>query len=101
MTGPLQGVKVFDMTVADVGSNASMTLALLGANVIKFEVPKATFGNDQPPPQNGVGVIWMVGHLMKRSAVLNFKDPHHWEVARTLANEADIFVNNMRVGVAD
>lgn len=101
MPGPLHGIKVFDMTVADVGSNASMTLALLGANVIKFEVPKATFGNDQPPPQNGVGVIWMVGHLLKRSAVLNFKDPRHRDAALSLAYEADLFVNNMRVGVAD
>lgn len=101
MPGPLHNVKVFDMTIAGVGPNASMMLAVLGANVIRFEVPGPDIGKAPPPLQHGLGVVWMTNQLGKRDAVLNFRDPRHKEVGEKLVAEADVFVNNMRPGVAE
>lgn len=101
MAGPLQNVKVFDMTIAGVGPNASMMLATLGADVIKFEVPGPDVGRTPPPLQHGLGVVWMTNQFGKRDAVLNFRDPRHKEVGDKLVAEADVFVNNMRPGVAE
>lgn len=101
MAGPLDGVKVFDMTIAGVGPNASMMLATLGANVIKFEVPGPNPGTTPLPAQNGLSTTWATNHLGKRNAILDFRNPQHQAAGQKLVAEADVFVNNMRPGVAE
>lgn len=101
MAAPLEGVKVFDMTIAGVGPNASMMLGVLGANVIKFEVPGPDVAQNPLPRQHGVSTTWMTNHFNKRDAILDFRNPEHQAAGQALVAEADVFVNNMRPGVAD
>ncbi len=75
MTGPLDGVRVFDMTIAGVGPNASMMLATLGANVVKFEVPGPNPGATPLPTQNGLSTTWATNYLGKRNAILDLRNP--------------------------
>ena len=51
MGGPLQGIRVFDMTHAGVGPWGTMILAAMGANVIKIEIPLAAITYPQHEAQ--------------------------------------------------
>ena len=68
MSGPLDGIKVFDLTVVGVGPFATMLLANMGANVVKVEQgpmwPPAYQGS--PPYYNGLSVVYMTCHNGKR-----------------------------------
>lgn len=100
MAGPIDGVRVFDLTVAGVGPFATMILATLGANVVKVEPelqwPPARQGGT--PSYHGLSVVYMNCHLGKRGINLDLKSAAGKEVARTLLRDADVFVENMSYG---
>src|SRR5438132_1304170 len=100
MTGPLEGVRVFDLTVIGVGPMATAIMALMGANVVTVEQgpmwPPAYQGS--PPTTRGLTAVYMICHLAKRGIYLNLKDPEGLEHARRLVKDADLFVENMSYG---
>ena len=78
MSGPLQGLKVFDLTYGGVGPWGTMLLATMGANVIKMEDPKLTsqrpFQRQGSGPQyQGLSVIYMACNLGKRCIHIDFR----------------------------
>ena len=91
---PLAHLKIVDMTVNVPGPFCSMTLADLGANVVKVEPP----GGD--PLRHSLG-MWASLNRGKRSMVLDLKSAGGREVLRTLAAEADVVLEGWRPGVAD
>jgi formyl-CoA transferase len=76
--------------------------AEFGAEVIKVEDPK---GGD--PIRNwrylheGTSLWWYVQARNKKSIALNLKDPRAQEIARTLALDADVVIENYRPGVLE
>lgn len=100
MSGPLEGVRVFDLTVIGVGPMATAIMALMGANVVTIEQgpmwPPAYQGS--PPTTRGLTAVYMICHLAKRGIFLNLKDPKDLEKARRLVKDADLFVENMSYG---
>ena len=99
MAGPLQGVKVFDLTVVGVGPFATMILASMGANVVKVEPPAWPPARQGSPPfYKGLSIVYMGCQLGKRSVFLDLKKPEGMEAARQLLEEADVFAENMRYG---
>ena len=100
MAGPLQGVNLFDLTVGGVGPWASMIMANMGANVIKIENagdPRHGGG----PTYQGLSVVYMHCHLGKKGIYLNLKTPEGQEVAQRLVKDADVFMDNMKLGTVD
>jgi len=99
---PLEGLKVLDFSRLFAGPYATMTLADLGAEVIKVESPAGDearyFG---PPFLSGEGMNFMALNRDKRSISLDLKHPEAVDVARRLAREADVVVENFRPGVAE
>jgi formyl-CoA transferase/CoA:oxalate CoA-transferase len=99
---PLAGIKILDFSRLFAGPYATMTLADLGADVVKVESPG---GDDArhfgPPFLGGEGMNFMALNRHKRSITLDMKKPEAVEVARRLAAEADVVVENFRPGVAD
>ncbi|MBS1676539.1 MAG: CoA transferase [Actinobacteria bacterium] len=98
--GPLAGIKVLDFSRLFAGPLASMTLADLGADVIKVE----SAGGDEarhfgPPFLGGEGMNYMALGRGKRSVVLDLKDEGDREKAQRLAADADVVIENFRPGV--
>lgn len=100
--GPLAGIKVLELGTLIAGPFCSRMLAEFGAEVIKVESPD---GGD-PIRQwrvlkDGNSLWWSVQSRNKKSITLNMKDPRAQEIARQLALDADIIIENYRPGVLE
>lgn len=100
--GPLAGIKVLELGTLIAGPFCARMLAEFGAEVIKVESPD---GGD-PIRQwrvlkDGNSLWWSVQSRNKRSITLNMKDERGQEIARRLALDADIVIENYRPGVLE
>ncbi|HEX5369252.1 MAG TPA: CoA transferase [Dehalococcoidia bacterium] len=103
MRGPLEGIRVFDLTLIMVGPWTTMNLGALGADVIHVERPniaRASLGG-VPPYINGTSVGFITWNMNKRQMFLDLKSEADLEVAYQLLATCDVFVDNMRPGVVD
>ncbi|MEL6346930.1 MAG: CoA transferase [Myxococcota bacterium] len=103
MSAPLHGVRVLDFSRVLSGPFASMTLADLGADVVKVEHPDLpdetrTFG---PPFVDGVSAYYLSTNRGKRAVAFNLKDPDDQKRAVRLALAADVILENFRPGVME
>lgn len=101
---PLEGLLVADFSRILAGPLATMTLADLGARVIKVERPGS--GDDTrswgPPfSEAGAATYFESVNRNKESIALDLSDPSDREVARALARRADVVVENFKVGGMD
>ena len=71
MGGPLQGVRVFDITHAAVGPWAMMILAAMGANVVKIENPEGDLIRQMKPRYRDLSAIYMHCNLSKKGIHLH------------------------------
>ena len=101
-TGPLKGLRVFDLTRVLAGPTCVQMLADLGADVIKIEKPGS--GDDTrgfaPPHSPGTQEsAYFVGvNRNKRSVTLDIAKPEGQQLARSLIAQSDILVENFKVG---
>jgi crotonobetainyl-CoA:carnitine CoA-transferase CaiB-like acyl-CoA transferase len=101
-TGPLKGLRVFDLTRVLAGPTCAQMLGDLGADVIKIEKPGA--GDDTrgfaPPFMPGTREsAYFVGvNRNKRSVTLDIATPEGQELALALIADCDILVENFKVG---
>jgi len=101
-TGPLTGLKVFDLTRVLAGPTCAQMLADLGADVIKIEKPGA--GDDTrgfaPPfmPGTRESAYFTGVNRNKRSVTLDIAQPEGLAIARRLVADCDILVENFKVG---
>jgi formyl-CoA transferase len=101
---PLQGIKVLDLSRVLAGPWCTQLLADLGAEVIKIERPGA--GDDTRhwgPPWHGEGEHRVAAYFLscnrgKQSAAIDFAQPEGAALVRQLAAEADVVVENFKVG---
>jgi crotonobetainyl-CoA:carnitine CoA-transferase CaiB-like acyl-CoA transferase len=100
---PLEGVRVIDFTRLLAGPYATMTLAELGADVIKVEQPG--IGDETrhwgPPFVHGASAYFHAINRGKRSIALDLADPADRDTAHALIATADVVVESFRPGVAD
>src|SRR4051812_40779670 len=101
MTGVLDGVRVFDLTLAAVGPWASKLLGQLGADVIHVEGPKPELAHHIPPRINGTGVLYLSANYNKRNIVLDLKDDADRVKAFRILEHCDVFIQNMRPGAVE
>jgi len=100
--GPLAGIKVLELGTLIAGPFCARMLGEFGAEVIKIESPQ---GGD-PIRQwrvlkDGNSLWWSVQSRNKKSITLNMKDSRAQEIARRLALDADIVIENYRPGVLE
>jgi len=101
MPGILEGIRVFDLTIAAVGPWASKLLGELGADVIKVEAPEGELSHVIPPPIKGTAVLYISANFNKRNIVLDLKNEGDRAIALKLIEKSDIFVQNMRPGAVE
>ena len=96
-TGPLQDVRILDLTQALAGPFCTMLLADLGADVIKMEGPAGDTTRGLPPViTEGRGGMFLNINRGKRSLALDLKLPAARDVVLRLSRDADIFIHSMR-----
>ena len=100
LTGPLAGVRVLEATTTAAGPICSATLADLGADVIKVEMPTGEVNRRLPPfyPGTKVGAINGNINRNKRSLSLDLRKPEGRDVFLRIAAKSDIVVENFRKG---
>ncbi len=102
MSGPLAGVKVLELGTLIAGPFAARMCAEFGADVIKIE---STEGGDPIRTwrhlHEGTSLWWYVQARNKKSVTLNLKDVRAQQIARRLALDADIVIENYRPGVLE
>jgi len=100
--GPLQGIRVIDLTRVLAGPFATQSLGDLGAEILKIEPPG---GGDEtrrfPPFIAGESHYFLGINRNKKSLVIDLQQAAGADILRRLAAGADILVENYRPGVMD
>ncbi len=100
--GPLDGVRILDLSRVLAGPYCTTLLWELGAEIVKIEQPG--HGDDTrafPPFQNGESVYFASINRGKRSLALDLKNPDDRKVFEGLLERADVLVENFRPGTMD
>src|SRR5499433_1961631 len=104
---PLTGIKILDLTRVLAGPLSAQMLADLGADVIKIERPGTgddarAFGppylKDPEGKANNNNSFYLCANRNKRSVTINIASPDGQEIIRQLARDADVFMENYKVG---
>jgi formyl-CoA transferase len=97
MPGPLDGIRIIDLTAIVLGPLATMHLADMGADVIKVEPPEGDVirvpGNSKTAK---MGPIFLAANRNKRSICLDLKRSEALAVMHRLVAGADVLVHNSR-----
>ena len=106
MTKALSGIRVLDLTNVLAGPLCAYQLALLGAEVIKVEMPDGgdlarQLGADASLNQRRMGASFLAQNGGKKSVTVNLKSDTGKAVLRRLVASADVLVENFRPGVMD
>ncbi|TMA65728.1 MAG: CoA transferase [Deltaproteobacteria bacterium] len=101
--GPLDGIRVLDLTRVVAGPYCSMFLGDLGADVVKVEQPDT--GDDTrgwgPPFAGGESAYFLSINRNKRSLALDLKSKRAVELLRQLIKVADVVIENFRPGTME
>ncbi len=98
--GPLDGLRILDMTRVVAGNELTVILADFGADVIKIETPGK--GDDlRNWKTEGISTHWKVYSRNKRSLTLNLRDDKAKEIFVKLVASADAVVENFRPGTME
>ncbi|MEE2996850.1 MAG: CoA transferase [Pseudomonadota bacterium] len=97
MPGPLDGVRVLDLTSVVLGPLATQTLGDLGADIVKIEGPSGdTTRYTGPKRSSDMSALFMGLNRNKRSIVLDLKQDAAKDVLRRLIDDADVFLHSIR-----
>jgi crotonobetainyl-CoA:carnitine CoA-transferase CaiB-like acyl-CoA transferase len=102
MAGPLDGIRILDVSAVISGPLTATLLADQGADVVKVEPPVMGdvlrwLGSNR----NGMSGMFCVANRGKRSVVLNLADQRGIELFLDLAEQSDVVIQNFRPGVVD
>ena len=103
MSRPYENIKILDLTHVLAGPFSTYQFALLGAEVIKIEQPKApdcARGRGPDEAQNAalLGLNYQVQASNKKAITLDLKQVAGQGILKTLVKDADILVENYRTG---
>lgn len=102
LTGPLKGCRVIELAHIMAGPVCGLMLADMGADVIKVEKVE---GDDArrfvPPTIEGESAAFLMMNRNKRGMVLNLKEPEGKEALRRLVRDADVLIENYRMGTME
>ncbi|KQN77230.1 CoA transferase [Devosia sp. Leaf64] len=98
-TGPLDGIRVLDLSRLMAGNMLSLQLADFGADVIKIEPPEGDPLRDWK--DDGHSLFWKTYGRNKRSVMLNLREAAAMDALWRLVETADVFIENFRPGTLE
>ena len=107
MAGPLQGLKVLDLSRVLAGPWASQTLADLGAEVIKIERPGAgddtrawgpPYAKDTSGKPTAESAYFLSANRGKKSVTIDLASTEGQAIVSALAEQSDIVIENFKAG---
>lgn len=103
MAAPLEGLKVVELARILAGPWAGQTLSDLGAEVIKVEAPDGDDTRQWGPPfiergEDRTAAYFHSCNRGKKSVTVDFRTPEGQERVRDLVRDADILIENFKVG---
>ena len=102
MPGPLEGIKVVDLSQVVAGPVATMLLSDQGAEIIKVEPFEGDIlRRGMHFEKNGMNSLTVNCNRGKQSIAVDMKRPEGLELVRRLAADADIFIQNFRSGAIE
>ena len=110
MKGPLDGIKVFDLTRVLAGPHCTQILGDLGAEVIKVERPGSgddtrgfapPYQSDDKGEQTTESAYYTGANRNKRSITINLSTPEGQALAKKLMVDCDILVENFKTGTLE
>jgi len=102
MSGPLDGIRVLDLTQVLFGPFATMILSDLGAEVIKIERPKiGDIARGNGPLVRGLSSYFLSLNRGKKSITLNLANEQGVELFLRLIKNADVLVHNFTPGTME
>ena len=99
--GPLEGIRVVDLSIGQMGPAATALLADMGAEVIKIESRHGDPGRGVELQPNGVSAFFLTHNRGKKSVTLNLRHDEGKEVIYRLAARSDVFVQSWTPGVVE
>jgi crotonobetainyl-CoA:carnitine CoA-transferase CaiB-like acyl-CoA transferase len=101
-SGPLDGIRVLDLSIAAAGPYAVALLADQGADVVKVERPGiGDIGRWVGVQIDGISALYQMCNRGKRCIAVNLEVEDGRALARRLAAASDVVVQNWRPGVAE
>ncbi|MBY6363182.1 CaiB/BaiF CoA transferase family protein [Rhodococcoides corynebacterioides] len=99
MTGPLEGIRVLDVSTILAGPLVAQILGDFGADVVKIEHPTKPDGmRGHGLDKDGHPLWWTMVSRNKRGLTLNLGNPDGAEVFKRLVADVDVVVENFRPG---
>lgn len=107
MTGPLDGVRIVDLSRILAGPTCTQLLGDLGADVIKIERPGAgddtrkwgpPYVKDADGNETGESAYYLSSNRNKRSIAIDLARPDGQALVRRLLTRADVLIENFKVG---
>ncbi len=101
-TGPLQGLRILDISTVIAGPWSTTLLADLGAEVLKVEMPGSGDAlRALPPYKEGVPLWWKVANRNKRGITLDLRREEGRALLGQLLPDYDVLVENFRPGTME
>ena len=97
---PLDGLRVLDLSRVLAGPFATAILADLGAEIVKLEPPQGDDYRHIGPFRDGESALFSLTNRGKRSIVVDLKSEDGQALARSIAANCDVVIENFRPGVA-
>jgi crotonobetainyl-CoA:carnitine CoA-transferase CaiB-like acyl-CoA transferase len=102
MAGPLDGVKILELTSVVLGPWACQILADMGADVIKVEPPRGDSNRSLGASRNpGMAALYLTCNRNKRSLVLDLKQEAGRDALMKIVESVDVLIHNNRPQVMD
>ena len=101
MPGPLDGIRIIDLTSMISGPVATMLLGDQGADVIKVEPLTGDLVRYMGPNRDGLTSGFISANRSKRSIAVDLKTADGMQVVQRLIATGDVFVQNFRPGAIE
>ena len=100
--GPLEGIKIVDISTIVSGPLAASMLGDQGAEVIKIEPPyRGENARVMGPIKEGSGALFAVVNRSKRSLAIDLKQEESKKIIYKLIESADVIIDNFRPGALE
>ena len=99
MSYPLSGIKVLDLSRVLAGPFAGRMLSDLGADVVKLEPPEGDVTRHWGVKRGDISGYYHQQNAGKRNIAVDLRHPKGLLIAKSLAEQADVLIENFRPDV--